>query len=75
MGYDVNLKSNGTIMVPEGNRKQPYMSMAELGYPKSGLNMIFIQEYFYVTTESEKKEYSRMALEDRLSLLSALLRE
>jgi flagellar M-ring protein FliF len=70
MGYDVNLKSNGTIMVPEGTENSLTMSMAELGYPKSGLTYdLYTKNISMFTTESEKKEYSRMALEDRLSAI------
>lgn len=70
MGYDVTLKSDGTVMVPEGTEDGLTMSMAQLGYPKSNLTYdLYVKNVSMFTTESEKKEYARMALENRLSAI------
>lgn len=68
MGYEVMLKSGGTVMVPKGTEDGLTMSMAQLGYPKSNLTYeLYTKNVSMFTTESEKKEYARMALESRLS--------
>lgn len=70
MGYDVNLKSDGTVLVPEGTENSLTMSMAELGYPKSSLTYpVYTENITMFTTESERKEYERIAMEERLSAI------
>jgi flagellar M-ring protein FliF len=68
LGYEVSLKTDGTIVVPEGTEDTLTMQMAQLGYPKSNLTYdLYTENVDMFSTESEKKEYSRMALESRLS--------
>ena len=68
-GYDCTL-SGGTITVPEGTEDKLTMTLAQQGYPKSNLTYdLYTSNVGMFTTESEKEEYSRMALESRLSAI------
>ena len=70
LGYEVNMKSDGTITVPKGTEDTLTMQMAQIGYPKSNLTYdLYTQNVDMFSTESEKREYSRMALENRLSAI------
>lgn len=70
LGYEVNLKADGSITVPKGTEDTLTMQMAQMGYPKSNLTYdLYTQNVDMFSTESEKREYSRMALENRLSAI------
>ncbi|MGN0607724.1 MAG: flagellar basal-body MS-ring/collar protein FliF [Oscillospiraceae bacterium] len=70
LGYDVSLKSGGTVTVLKGTEDTLTMQMAQLGYPKSNLTYeLYTSNVDMFSTESEKKEYARMALESRLSAI------
>lgn len=74
LGYEVNLKSDGSITVPKGTEDTLTMQMAQLGYPKSNLTYdVYTNNVDMFTTESEKREYARMALENRLSAIVSSL--
>lgn len=70
LGYDVTLKSGGTIMVPAGTENVLTMEMAMKGYPKSTINYnLYTNNIDMFTTSSQEREYARMALEERLSAI------
>lgn len=70
LGYEVSLKSDGTVTVLKGTEDTLTMQMAQLGYPKSNLTYdLYTSNVDMFSTESEKKEYARMALESRLSAI------
>ena len=70
LGYEVSLRADGTIVVPKGTEDTLTMQMAEKGYPKSNLDYkLYTSNVDMFSTESEKNEYARMALESRLSAI------
>lgn len=70
LGYDVNLRTDGAITVPKGTEDTLTMQMAQAGYPKSNLTYdLYTQNVDMFSTESEKNEYARMALENRLGTI------
>lgn len=70
LGYDVGLKSDGSITVLKGTEDTLTMQMAQMGYPKSNLTYdLYTQNVDMFSSESEKREYARMALENRLSAI------
>lgn len=70
LGYEVSLKSDGTIVVPAGTENTLTMQMAQMGYPKSNLTYDLYTENVGMTSSSdEKRFYERIALENRLSAL------
>lgn len=70
LGYDVTLKSGGTIMVPAGTENVLTMEMAMKGYPKSALNYdLYTNNIDMFTTSSQEREYARMLLQERLSAI------
>ncbi len=71
-GYECTLKSGGTIIVPKGTEDTLAMTLAMQQYPKSDLTYkAYTDNVGMFTTESEKREYERMALEERLSTVFA----
>ncbi|MGN1090742.1 MAG: flagellar basal-body MS-ring/collar protein FliF [Huintestinicola sp.] len=67
-GYECTLRSGGTITVVKGTEDDIAMKLAMQQYPKSDLTYkAYTDKVGMFTTESEKREYERMALEDRLS--------
>lgn len=70
LGYEVTLKSGGTIMVPAGTEDVLTMEMSMQGYPKSTLTYdTYTNHIDMFTTSSQEREYARMALEERLSAI------
>lgn len=68
-GYDCTL-SGGTITVPEGTEDTLIMTLAQQGYPKNSGNYEFYTSNISMfSTESENREYKRIALEDRFSVI------
>lgn len=68
-GYECTL-TGGTITVPEGTENTLIMSLAQQGYPKSSGNYEFYTSNVGMfSTESENKEYKKIALEDRFSAI------
>lgn len=66
-GYDCTLRSGGTIIVPKGTEDSIAMTMAMQQYPKSSLTYkTYTDNVGMFTTESEKREYERIAMEERL---------
>lgn len=56
-----------TISVPESDIASAAMQLSEKGYPKSTLNYdIYTDNVGMFTTNSERREYARMATENRL---------
>ena len=71
LGYEVSLKSDGSVVVPKGTEDKLTMEMALQGYPKSNLTYdLYTNNVDMFSTESEKREYARMALENRSLLPS-----
>ncbi|MDE5858825.1 MAG: hypothetical protein K2H23_00300, partial [Oscillospiraceae bacterium] len=69
MGYDAVL-SGGTISVPMGTENQIAMQLAMQNYPKSGLNyQLTTSAADMFSTESEKRAYARIDMENRLSAI------
>lgn len=67
-GYECTLKSGGTILVPKGTEDTLAMTLAMQEYPKSDLTYsAYTTNVGLFTTESEKKQYEQIALENRLS--------
>lgn len=74
LGYEVSLKSDGSVVVPKGTEDKLTMEMALQGYPKSNLTYdLYTNNVDMFSTESEKREYARMALENRLSAVMSSL--
>lgn len=68
-GYEYSL-NGGTITVPKGTENALTMTLAQQGYPKSTLTYnLYTENIGMFSTESEKREYQRMALESRLSAI------
>lgn len=69
-GYEVSLGSDGTVMVLAGTEDTLTMQLAQQGYPKSNLTYdLYTSNIDLFSTEAEKREYARMALESRLSAI------
>lgn len=74
LGYEVTLRSGGTVIVPEGTENVLAMEMAMQGYPKSNLDYAFYRENIDMfTTSSQEREYARMATEERLGAIVGTL--
>lgn len=71
-GYECTLRSGGTIIVPKGTENTIAMKMAMQKYPKSSINYsTYTEKVGMFTTESEKRQYERIANEERLSAILA----
>ena len=69
-GYECTLRSGGTIVVPKGTEDTIAMTLAMQKYPKSSINYdTYITNVGMFTTESEKRQYERIAAEERLSAI------
>ncbi|MCH5193221.1 MAG: flagellar M-ring protein FliF [Oscillospiraceae bacterium] len=69
MGYSARL-SSGTISVPLGTENYITMQLAMQNYPKSGTNYpLTTTATDLFSTETERREYARIDLENRLSAL------
>lgn len=69
-GYECTLRSGGTIVVPKGTEDKIAMTLAMQKYPKSSINYdTYITNVGMFTTESEKRQYERIAAEERLSAI------
>lgn len=69
-GYECTLRSGGTIVVPKGTEDKIAMNLAMQKYPKSSINYdTYITNVGMFTTESEKRQYERIAAEERLSAI------
>lgn len=67
MSVDVQLKDNGTILVPEDQVASLKMQLAAEGYPKSTLNYdLFMNQSDLFTTDYERKKLLIFQLQDRL---------
>lgn len=67
-GYECTLQSGGTIVVPKGTEDTLAMTLAMQEYPKSNLTYsAYTTNVGMFTTESEKKTYEQLALQERLS--------
>lgn len=72
LGYDVSLKSGGEITVLKGTENTLAMEMTMLGYPRGSGSLdynIYTDNVGMFTTSAENAQYSRMALESRLSAI------
>lgn len=66
-GYECTL-SGGTVSVPKGTENTLVMTLAQQGYPKSSGNYEFYTEHVSMfSTESENKEYKKIALEEKFA--------
>ena len=73
-GYECTLKSGGTIIVPKGTENTIAMNLAMQKYPKSSIDYsTYTENVGMFTTESEKREYERIAAEERLSAILATI--
>lgn len=71
-GYECTLQSGGTIVVPKGTENTIAMTLAMQKYPKSQLTYdTYTEKVGMFTTESEKREYARISMEERLSAVLA----
>lgn len=69
-GYECALRSGGTIVVPKGTEDKIAMTLAMQKYPKSSINYdTYTTNVGMFTTESEKRQYERIAAEERLSAI------
>ena len=69
MGYDARL-AGGTISVPLGTENAIAMQLALQNYPKSGTNYpLTTTSTDLFSTETERREYARIDLENRLSAI------
>lgn len=69
-GYECTLKSGGTIVVPKGTENTIAMNLAMQKYPKSSIDYsTYTENVGMFTTESEKRQYERIAAEERLSAI------
>ncbi len=69
-GYECTLRSGGTIVVPKGTEDKIAMNLAMQKYPKSSINYdTYTTNVGMFTTESEKRQYERIAAEERLSAI------
>ena len=69
-GYECTLRSGGTIVVPKGTENNIAMTLAMQKYPKSSIGYdTYTENVGMFTTESEKREYERIAAEERLSAI------
>lgn len=69
-GYECTLRSGGTIVVPKGTEDKIAMTLAMQKYPKSSINYdTYTANVGMFTTESEKRQYERIAAEERLSAI------
>lgn len=69
-GYECTLRSGGTIIVPKGTEDKIAMNLAMQKYPKSSINYdTYTTNVGMFTTESEKRQYERIAAEERLSAI------
>lgn len=69
-GYECTLRSGGTIVVPKGTEDTIAMTLAMQKYPKSSINYdTYTTNVGMFTTESEKRQYERIAAEERLSAI------
>ena len=69
-GYECTLRSGGTIVVPKGTEDKIAMNLAMQKYPKSSINYdTYTANVGMFTTESEKRQYERIAAEERLSAI------
>jgi len=67
MSVDVQLKDNGTILVPEDQVASLKMQLAAEGYPKSTLNYdLFMNQSDLFTTDYERKKLLIFQLQERL---------
>ncbi len=73
LGYEATL-TGGKITVPAGTENTLTMQMAQQGYPKSNLNYDMYTTYVDMfSSESQKEEYARIALEQRLGAIISSL--
>ncbi len=78
LGYEVNLNSGGSVSVLKGTENQLAMDMAMLGYPRGSGSLnypAYTERVGMLTTESEKKTYLEIDLENRLSAIVASLED
>ena len=69
-GYECTLRSGGTIIVPKGTENTIAMNLAMQKYPKSSIDYsTYTENVGMFTTESEKRQYERIAAEERLSAI------
>lgn len=69
-GYECALRSGGTIIVPKGTENTIAMNLAMQKYPKSSIDYsTYTENVGMFTTESEKRQYERIAAEERLSAI------
>ena len=69
-GYECTLRSGGTIIVPKGTEDKIAMNLAMQKYPKTAINYdTYTTNVGMFTTESEKRQYERIAAEERLSAI------
>ncbi|WP_432649695.1 flagellar basal-body MS-ring/collar protein FliF [Huintestinicola sp.] len=69
-GYECTLRSGGTIIVPKGTENAIAMNLAMQKYPKSSIDYsTYTENVGMFTTESEKRQYERIAAEERLSAI------
>ncbi len=67
LSVDVQLKDDGTILVPEAQVASLKMQLASEGYPKSTLNYdLFMNQSDLFTTDYERKKLLIFQLQDRL---------
>lgn len=67
MGIDAQVKSDGTVLVPEDQEDSIRIKLAAKGYPKSGFSYdLWTDNVGMFTTDSQKREIAKMALQERI---------
>lgn len=67
MNIDAKVDKNGTISVPQSKENNARMVLATKGYPKTTLSYdIWTKNINMFTTDSDKKQYAKMQLQNRL---------
>jgi flagellar M-ring protein FliF len=74
LGYESNMSSNGTVYVVAGNEDTIAMQLAQQDIPQTTIPYDdYVNNIDMFTTESEKAQYLRIAMENRMSKIISTL--
>jgi flagellar M-ring protein FliF len=74
MGYRAEMRSDGSVYVAEGMENNIVAQLAEQGFPQENISYdAYVNNIDMFTTESQKQEYLRMAIEERMSKIIGTL--